>query len=265
MAGARCGPASHRCHEVGSRGPRFVIDVRGGADLPSRNHATYEYENVAVHGNDVSGKWEAGRTIPHISQLSKLTTPKGVATATPTNDFQWSYVSDAKGNLTRVTDPLGYFAAYAYNADGTTASQTDENNHSTTYVSYDANGLATEIRDAKSQTTRFGFDADGYQLWLQDALHANDTGANPREYRQYFDYDSFHRRGATSEPKSTSLARGTLIWTATDYDPNDNVTSQASPAFSPGGGARNYHRRSLEMRVGETATRARRFARAAER
>jgi RHS repeat-associated protein len=206
-----------------------------------RNHTTYEYENIAVDGNDVSGKWEAGRTIPHISQLSKLTTPKGVATATPTNDFQWSYTYDAKGNLTRVTDPLNYSRAYVYNGDGTVASETDENNHTTTYVSYDANGLATEIRDAKSQTTRFGFDVDGYQLWLQDPLHANDTGANAREYRRYSDYDSFHRLGATSEPKSTSFARGTLIWTATDYDPNSNVASQASAAFSPGGGAKTTY------------------------
>ncbi|HEX6700013.1 MAG TPA: DNRLRE domain-containing protein [Gaiellaceae bacterium] len=206
-----------------------------------RNHTTYEYENVAVDGNDVSGKWEAGRTIPHISQISKLTTPKGVATATPTNDFQWAYAYDSKGNLTRVTDPLGYATAFTYNLDGTVASQTDANNHTTTYVSHDANGLATEIRDAKSQTTRFGFDADGNQLWLQDPLHANDTGANAREYRQYSDYDSFHRLGATSEPKSTSQARGTLIWTATDYDPNNNVTSQASPAYSPGGGAKTTY------------------------
>ena len=202
-----------------------------------RNHTTYEYANIAVDGNDVSGKWEAGRTIPHISQLAKMTMPKGTATATPTDDFQASYAYDANGNLTSVTDPEHFVTRYTYNADGTTASTTDANNHLATNVSYDANGLPTELRDAKGQTTKIGYDADGHELWLQDPLHASDTGTNPREYRRYFDYDSFHRLGATSEPKSTSQARGTLIWTATDYDPNDNIVSQASPAYAQGAGA----------------------------
>ena len=42
-------------------------------------------------------------------------------------------------------------------------------------------------------------------------------------------------------PKSTKEARGTLIWTATAFDPNDNVTSKASPAYIPGGGARTTY------------------------
>jgi RHS repeat-associated protein len=197
-----------------------------------RNHTTYEYENVAVDGNDVSGKWEAGRTIPHISQLSKQTIPKGGVTA---------FFYDTKGNLLRLTDPLNYVTTYTYNPDGTLASETDANNHTTTYVAYDANGLATEIRDAKSQTTKFGYDVDGRQVWVQDPVHASDTGANPREYRQYFDYDSFHRLGASSQPKSTAFARGVVIWTATGYDPNNNVTSQTSAALVPGGGPKSTH------------------------
>src|SRR5204862_6984180 len=129
---------------------------------------------------------------------------------------QATYACDANGNRTSMTDPEHFVTRYTYNGDGTVASTTDANNHLATNVSYDANGLPTELRDAKGQTTKIGYDADGNELWLQDPLHASDTGANTREYRRYFDYDSFHRLGATSEPKSTSQARGTLIWTATD-------------------------------------------------
>ncbi|MFL6138399.1 MAG: phage tail tip lysozyme [Frankiaceae bacterium] len=201
-----------------------------------RNHTTYEYVNYAVNASDVSANWEAGRTGPHLSLLSKVTNPKGTATTTPTNDYQWSYAYDANYNVTRETDPRGNSTTYAYNADGTLASETDANNHTTTYVSYDANGLATETHDPLGRVTKDGYDTDGRQLWEQDAVHANDTGADPREYRSYFYYDSFHRVGATSGPKSTAYARGTLTWTATGYDANDNVTSDATPAYLPGGG-----------------------------
>jgi YD repeat-containing protein len=148
-----------------------------------RNHTIYEYGNIAVDGNDASTKWEAGRTIPHLSQLTRLTTPKGAATEAP-DDYQTSYVYDANGNLTSVTDPERFVTRYFYNANGTLARTADPNDHTTTYVSYDANGLATETRDAKGQTTRLGYDADGNQLWLQDPLHALDTGPNAREYRR---------------------------------------------------------------------------------
>lgn len=206
-----------------------------------RNRTQYEYENIAVDGNDVVAKWEAGRTIPHISQVKTVTAPKGTATATPTTDYQTAYAYDAKGNVTSVTNPLGFVTRSAYNADGTVASTTDPNNHVTTYVSYDANGLATEIRDANGQSRRFGYGDDGLLLWKQDALHAADTGSNPREYRTYFDYDSFGRVGASSKPKSTTYARGVLIWTATTFDPNSNVTSEAAAAYAPGGGAKTTY------------------------
>jgi RHS repeat-associated protein len=211
-----------------------------------RNRTSYDYDNLPVQNGegtttDVAANWKTGREIAHISQLKTETAPKGTATATPTTDYQTSYTYDPKGNVTTVTDPEGFVTRHAYNGDGTLASTTDANDHTTTYVSYDPNGLASEIRDAKGQTTRFGYNADGNQLWVQDPLHAGDTGANAREYRRYFDYDSFHRLGATSEPKSTKDARGTLIWTATEYDPNDNVTSEASPSYAQGGGARNTY------------------------
>jgi RHS repeat-associated protein len=204
-----------------------------------RNRTTNTYEDLPVDANDSAGTWKVGRTIPHISQLKTVTSPKGTATSTPTDDYQTTYVYDQKGNLTSTTDALGFVTSTVVNPDGTRASETDARSHTTTYVSYDANGLPTETRDAMGQSTRNGYDVDGFLLWTQDALHAADTGPDPREYRSYFDYDSFHRVGATSEPKSTKHARGTLIWTSTQRDASDNITSEAVPAYVPGGGARS--------------------------
>jgi RHS repeat-associated protein len=195
-----------------------------------RNHTSMEYSNTTADANDVSGKWKAGRTTPHLSKLVKKTQPKGMATATPANDFQWSFSYDPKGNLTGVTDPEGKPTTYQRNPDGSIASVTSANSHTTSFT-YEASGLVASITDAKSKVSRFGYDADGLLLWTQDANHQNDTGANPREYRTYFDYDSFGRLGRQSSPKSTGSERGTLVWQAVDFDANDNVELRIAPHF----------------------------------
>jgi RHS repeat-associated protein len=212
-----------------------------------RNRTTLTYQNIAVDSNDVSGKWAAGHTIPHISQLVAKTEPRGMATASPTDDYQWSFTYDAKGNLLTAVDPvqkaLGKATTYAYNADGAVRTMTDANSRVTTYVSYDANGLPTTITDAKGQTTTFGYDDDGLLRWVQDPIHAAASTGDPRGFRSYFDYDSFHRLGRQSAPKSTSAAAGALIWSGADYDANDNQTLQIGPHYGAnyadqGGGAR---------------------------
>jgi RHS repeat-associated protein len=202
-----------------------------------RNHTAYTYGNFAVDANDVSTKWEAGRTIPHISQLTTETAPNGTATATPTNDYQTSYAYDTKGNPTAVTDPTGAITALTYNADGTLATAKDANGFTTTYSAYDANGMATKTVDAKGGVATRSFDSDGHLLWSQDPLHASDTGSNQREYRTYVDYDSFHRVGRSSSPKSTKYERGSLIWSSVDYDANDNLTLSRAPSDAPSSGA----------------------------
>ncbi|MDQ3739338.1 MAG: hypothetical protein M3389_00210, partial [Actinomycetota bacterium] len=205
-----------------------------------RNRTNFEMENVAVDANDVSGKWKAGRAIPHISQMKRKTTPKGMATATPTDDFQTVLDYDAKGNQIKVTDEEGFAEQTFYNADGTINKITDPLGHSTTYPAYDANGLPTTIVDPRNQgktnpeKTQMSFDADGLLLWLQDPNHTFDSGSNGREYRTYFDYDPFHRLSRQSAPKSTQFQRGgaNIIWTGAEYDPNDNTTAQIQPHYA---------------------------------
>ncbi len=80
------------------------------------------------------------------------------------------------------------------------------------------------MTDPLGRITQFSFDADGDLLWTQTPLHATTTGTDTRSYRTYFDYDSFNRLGRQSQPKSTTLDRGNLVWTDTSYDPNSNTT-----------------------------------------
>jgi RHS repeat-associated protein len=87
------------------------------------------------------------------------------------------------------------------------------------------------VTDPLGRVTRFGFDADGNLLWTQDPLHAADTGADTRSYRIFYDYDSYGRLGRVSQPKSTALDRGLLIWTDASYDPNGNITAVQDAHF----------------------------------
>jgi len=212
---------------------KVKIGVDGsGATIWS--HTRLAYENVAVDAKDVSANWMAGRGIPHISQLASRTDPNGMQTTTPTDDYQWLFAYDVEGNLTTTTDPAGFATTYAYYANGNLQTATDANARITTFGSYDPSGQPTNITDAAGGITQFGYDADGLLRWIQDANHASFTGGDPRTYRSYLDYDSFHRLGRQSTPKSTALESGNLIWSAAFFDPNDNIVREVGPHFGAG-------------------------------
>jgi len=179
---------------------------------------------------------DSGDTGNHLSQLSTVTNPKGVATGTP-GDFQWSFSYDTAGNIDRVTDPTGAVTDYDYNLagsanPGTVAAIKDANgNPATTFPAYDPSGQPAQIRDPLGNLTQFGYDVDGLLRSIQDANHAGDSGSDQRAYRTFLDYDSFHRLGRQSAPKSTATDRGTLIWSGVELDPNDNVLRRIDPHF----------------------------------
>jgi len=208
------------------------------------DHSELRYQDIAVDAGDASSHWCpstgsvngsvcAPRTIPHISQMLTRTDPNGVAAG---SGFQWSFGYDGKGNLAQVTDPLKNPWTNLYNADGTLAQTTDPNQNTTRYTTYDGNGLATTVVDALGNTTTASYDADGLLQFSQDPDHqaACTSCSDPSQYRIIYHYDSFNRLGAVSQPKSTSLAQGTLIWTDSIYDPNDNVTTRLAPYYASG-------------------------------
>ena len=152
------------------------------------------------------------------------TSPRGTATAAPTDDYQWLFDYDTRGNVIKATDPEKKATSYAYNADGTLASSTDALARITRYPAYDPSGQPAEIVDAKGQSTKFGYDADGFLLWLQDPVHALDTGAAPREFRTYFDYDSWHRMGAPEHAAVDARAPRHADLVGRGFHASDNVT-----------------------------------------
>jgi RHS repeat-associated protein len=188
------------------------------------------YLDQPVDGND-SGN--------HLSLLSTVTTPRGVATPSVPNDFRWQYTYDGAGNVDRVTDPTGATTDYDVNLAGSASPGTLAAIHDakgdppTTFPAYDPSGQPTQIVDPLGQTTRIGYDVDGLLRWVQDPNHAGDTGADERAFKTFFDYDSFGRLGRQSAPKSTVFERGTLLWSGTTRDPNDNIVRAMAPHFGP--------------------------------
>ncbi|MEA2435261.1 MAG: hypothetical protein QOG54_2718 [Actinomycetota bacterium] len=197
------------------------------------NHTVLEYENIAADTADSSIHWGAGRSIPHLSQLSAKTSPNGVATST-SGDYKWDFDYDSAGNLTDVFDPEDGHTIYAYNADGTVSTATDPRGFPTLFENYDANGMSTRITDAEGGVTKLNFDADGLLQWVQDPEHlAFETRPNPTQYRTYLYYDAFHRLGKTTTPKSTALKAGTLVTQSVTFDANDNVVGARQPSYTP--------------------------------
>jgi YD repeat-containing protein len=188
------------------------------------------YLDQAVDAND---------TAKHLSLIATLTNPKGVATPAVPDDYQWKYTYDSAGNIDKVTDPTNAVTDYDYNLAGTAnpgtlAAVHDANGDApTTYPDYDPSGQPTRIVDPLGNTTRLSYDPDGQLRTIQDADHQNDSGADERAYKTIFDYDSFHRLGRQSAPKSTATDRGNLLWSVTDFDANDNIVRQSDPHFGP--------------------------------
>jgi RHS repeat-associated protein len=197
-----------------------VIDQDG-------NHTKLTYTDRPLDGTDTGAHW---------SLLATKTAPQGVATG---SGYEWQFFYDGAGNLTTATDPAGHTASYCYNlavapacnpandpaAPGTLQAATDFNGNTTTFNNYNAGGQPQQVTDPLGRITGFGFDADGNLVWTQDPVHHADTGTDTTSYRAYTYYDSFNRPGRTSQPKSTSLDRGQLIWTDTSYDANNNITA----------------------------------------
>ena len=100
-----------------------------------------------------------------------------------------------------------------------------------TRYEYHASGQPSKITDPVGAVTTFGYDADSRTQWMQDAVHQGDAGTDVRSFRTYYDFDEFGRVVRQSAPKSTVSDRGTLVWSVTEQDPNDNVALEVHPGL----------------------------------
>jgi RHS repeat-associated protein len=196
-----------------------------------RNHTEYTYENSCVDDSPVD-------TQRSISDLVSRRTPEG-----PTWTYEYYRVPSvctpptmSNGNLHKAVDPPApnqgtmtfiYDQANNWNL----ATVLDANNNPTEYRDYDANGFPTRVTDAEGNVTKYSYNADGLQLTLQEPLHEDGPSQFERLNKTVYDYDSFHRLGRESTPKSTRFEYGTLMWQETRYDANNNVVGEVQPYY----------------------------------
>jgi RHS repeat-associated protein len=193
-----------------------------------RNCIHHEYLNLPADSNDSA------------NSISLLQWRTDASNPCP-GPNRWTYTYDASNiNLVRVTDPTAAWTEHTYYADGTLHTVEGPNHHvdhlQTVYEDYDLNGFARRITDEKGQVAKSFYDDDGLRLWSQDANHPDGPYLDDRWYRTKFEYDSFRQLVRQSEPKSTHLQTGTLIWTETQYDANGDIVGEREPAYQPATG-----------------------------
>ena len=100
------------------------------------NAITFTYQE----GNLVAASDISGRSL-HFSWSNGLL--NGISTSF--DDRTWNYQYDENGNLTSVTDPMGYTVRYAYNKDNRIKTFIDAEGYST-HISYNVDGMAHRVK-----------------------------------------------------------------------------------------------------------------------
>ncbi len=110
------------------------------------NAITYTYQE----GNLATASDISGRSLYFAWSNDLLS---GIRTSF--DDRTWSYGYDENGNLTSVTDPMGYTVHYAYNKDNRIKTFTDAEGYST-HISYNADGMAHRVKtDLTDKSIRY--------------------------------------------------------------------------------------------------------------
>ena len=110
------------------------------------NSITYAYQD----GNLVTATDISDRSLNFTWADSLL-----VGLSTSFDDRTWSYQYDEKGNLTCVTDPMGYSVYYAYDKDNRIKTFTDAEGYST-HISYNVDGMAHRVKtDLTDKSIRY--------------------------------------------------------------------------------------------------------------
>ncbi|MFF3603801.1 DNRLRE domain-containing protein [Streptomyces sp. NPDC002463] len=138
----------------------------------------------------------------------------------------WEFGYDSFGNLTKVTDPKGvatataddYTTVHQYDGYGQPTKTVDANGNPTTFTEFGPTGYPAKTTDALQHTTSVVYDVRGLVTEITDALGKKTTQT----------YDTYGRPLVSTVPKNQ--AAGELITTpAPVYDANDNVTLVTAP------------------------------------
>jgi len=187
-------------------GQHAHIDRDMGTNLPTAmtgpcgcTEGSYEYDDRGnlTKSTDRLGNIRRMEYEPIFNKLTRMTDELGHFT---------TYAYDAHGNLTTMTDALGRTTSYGYDANGELTSITDPLGH-VKRLAYDPQGNITSVKDALDDTTTFEYDGVGRLTAVVDPLGRRAT----------FAYDSLDRIVTLTDPAGAITTLG--------YDPNGNLTS----------------------------------------
>ncbi|MFG1706387.1 DNRLRE domain-containing protein [Nonomuraea sp. M3C6] len=147
----------------------------------------------------------------------------------------WEFDYDTRGNLTKVTDPLGvstsddpddYATTHEYDSFGQPTKTIDANGNPTVLSGYHSTGYPQKITDAYGvetavegdHTTTTEYDVRGNVLSVTDALGKKTTQT----------YDIFKRPLESKVPKDQDNNEF-IVTPAPVYDRNDNITKTTAP------------------------------------
>ncbi len=190
------------------------------------NAITYTYQE----GNLATASDISGRSLYFAWSNDLLS---GISTSF--DDRTWSYQYDENGNLTAVTDPMGYTVHYAYNKDNRIKTFTDAEGYST-HISYNTDGMAHRVKtdltdksiryelakrqtifidyltDANNQYTKYVWDEQGRLVEIENVNMGTSTK---------FAYDDDNNLVYREDANGNAY-----IYT---YDENGNRTSETDP------------------------------------
>ena len=157
--------------------------------------------------------------------------------AQTTQDTTYSYQYDANGNLTQITDPLGYLTKYSYDALDRRIKETNPNNGVIQY-GYDGLSQLTSVTDPRNLVTTYTVDGLGNQT----ALTSPDTGKTTKTYDAVGNVQtSTDAKGQTTTYQYDALNRITSISYADgkvityQYDQGPNGIGRLTQMTDPSG------------------------------
>ncbi len=184
---------------------------------------------------------DAGGTF--VSDLTKITTPKGVASAA-VDDFATRYAYrepadpagfEDRGNVRSQTDAEGFVTRWDYTPQGLVSRESAETDRGvfavTTFAEFDPNGQPQLVTDPRNNQWRMRYDVLGRTTDLRDprATHVPDPAVDAEDFTTEFRYDAYDRIVLRRTPKLSRPAAGEtrqFIVDTSTYDANDNLLSR---------------------------------------
>jgi len=144
-------------------------------------------------------------------QRLTMVSPNGNVAGGNPSQYTTTYVPNAFGDVTSVTDPLGHQTQYGLDADRNLHTATDAINHVTTYTYDAANQLTTITRPDTTQLQNV--------YWPDGTLETQTDGAS---HSTSYDYDPVARLSKVTDPDNR--------WTQYTYYGAGNLKTSLDPA-----------------------------------